>query len=193
MESGERLGDRMPYQLRKTVVIVGMMGSGKTAVGRVLADRVGAGFVDSDQEIEMSANLSISQIFERFGERFFRDRESAVLKRILDGPVIVLSTGGGTFMSEENRGMISARAVSVWLKADVDLIWSRVMDKATRPLLQVDDPVGRIAELLREREGTYSKADLTVETSGNQTVAQTTDLVLRSVRERSDALEFRHG
>ena len=113
------------YHLKKTVVMVGMMGAGKTAVGRALAARLAVPFLDSDAEIETAANMTVPEIFARDGEPFFRKKEAQVIARLLDEERGVLSTGGGAFLVEENRRMISDSGVSVWLNADLDLLWQR--------------------------------------------------------------------
>lgn len=148
--------------LLKTVVLVGMMGAGKTAVGRTLAAQLGVPFRDSDHEIERAADRTIAEIFARDGEAFFRDKESQVIGRLLDGPPSVLSTGGGAFLAERNRAMISDRGVSVWLDADLDLLWSRVRHKDSRPLLRTPDPFGTLAALYEARVPVYALADITV-------------------------------
>ena len=148
--------------LLKTVVLVGMMGAGKTAVGRTLAAALGVPFRDSDTEIEQAANRTIAEIFARDGEPFFRRKESQVVARLLEAEPSVLSTGGGAFLSAENRAMISRRGVSVWLDADLDLLWARVRHKATRPLLRTADPRGTLAALYRDRVPVYALADVTV-------------------------------
>ncbi len=154
----------MNWHLKKTVVLVGMMGAGKTAVGRALAQMLHAPFLDSDAEIEKAANMSIAEIFARDGEPFFRDRESQVIARLLERRTGILSTGGGAFLAERNRRMISDLGVSVWLKADLDLLWSRVRHKDTRPLLRTPDPYGTLKALYEARVPLYAQADLSVMT-----------------------------
>ena len=127
-------------RLQKTVVLVGMMGAGKSAVGAALARLLKVQCLDSDEEIVRAANATIPEIFERDGEPFFRDRESEVIGRLLRGTPCVLSTGGGAFMSERNRDQIRAAGVSVWLRVDLDLLWQRVRHKNTRPLLRTANP-----------------------------------------------------
>jgi shikimate kinase len=136
--------------LRRSVVLIGMMGAGKTAVGRALAARLAVPMKDSDAEIVASAQLSIAEIFERYGEPFFRDKETRVIDRLLRGPPCVLSTGGGAWMAEKNRALLTERAAVLWLEADLELLWSRVRHKTTRPLLRTEDPRGRW-EILTER------------------------------------------
>ncbi len=126
----------MQWQGKKTIVMVGMMGAGKTAVGRALAQKLGVSFLDSDAEIVEAAHMSIAEIFARDGEPFFRARETEVIGRLLETERCVLSTGGGAFLSGTNREMIADKGVAVWLDADLDLLWSRVRHKDTRPLLR---------------------------------------------------------
>lgn len=148
--------------LHKTIVFVGMMGAGKTAVGRTLAAQLGVAFRDSDHEIEEAANRTIAEIFSRDGEDFFRRKESQVIERLLEGEPGVLSTGGGAFVAPGNREMISRMGVSVWLNADLDLLWERVRHKDTRPLLRTPDPKGTLRALYEARVPIYAKADIEV-------------------------------
>ena len=176
--------------LHKTVVMVGMMGAGKTAVGRALAQRLGVPFLDSDAEIEHAANMSIPEIFERDGEAFFRDRESQVIGRLLKGAPCVLSTGGGAFLAEANRRMISERGVSVWLKADLSVLWNRVRHKDTRPLLRTADPRATLRALYEARVPLYSEADLCVISDGETAIEQMVDRVIAALATRKDVLEL---
>ena len=148
--------------LKRPIVFVGMMGSGKSAVGSAAAKILGVPFVDCDREIEASAGMSISSIFSEFGEARFRETETRVLNRVLQGPPMIVAAGGGTFMNEKNRDEIGKNAISVWLKVEPDTLWQRVKNKATRPLLKTPDPHGTLMKLLREREPIYAKATLTV-------------------------------
>jgi shikimate kinase len=176
--------------LRKTVVLVGMMGAGKTAVGRTLAAHLGVPFRDSDHEIEQAANMSIAEIFARDGEPFFRRKESQVIERLLDGTPSVLSTGGGAFMSEGNRQMISEKGVSVWLDADLPVLWNRVRHKETRPLLRTPDPFGTLKALHETRAPIYALADLTVPSEAGRSLDEMARLVARRLAEtRPDVLE----
>lgn len=150
------LGDR-------SIVMVGMMGAGKSAIGRRLASRLGLPFVDADTEIEQAANASISDIFEQHGEDYFRDGERRVIRRLLDGVPKVLATGGGAFVHPETRQAIRESGVSIWLQADRDLILSRVKRKTNRPLLRTDDPGAVIDKLLTDRSPIYSEADLHIQ------------------------------
>ena len=152
----------MTERLCRHVVLVGMMGAGKTAVGTALARLLGVTFRDTDDEIARAAAMTIPEIFARDGEAFFRQKESQILLRLLAEPPGVLSTGGGLFLSEANRTAISASGVSVWLKADLDLLWSRVRQRTTRPLLRTADPRATLAALLAERAPVYALADVTV-------------------------------
>ncbi|MCK1361290.1 shikimate kinase [Bradyrhizobium sp. 199] len=146
----------------RSIVLVGMMGVGKSTIGRRMALRLKLPFVDADTEIETSAQMSIPEIFERHGELYFRDGEARVIARLLDGGPVVLATGGGAFMREETRARIAAKAVSIWLRADHDVIMRRVRRRADRPLLQTADPEGTVTRLLTEREPVYSHAEITI-------------------------------
>ncbi|MDA7965286.1 shikimate kinase [Ruegeria sp.] len=177
------------YDLHKTVVLVGMMGAGKTAVGRALAARLGVPFLDSDAEIESAANMTIPEIFARDGEAFFRDKESQVIGRLLDEERGILSTGGGAFMSEGNRQMISDRGVSVWLRADLEVLWNRVRHKDTRPLLRTADPHATLRALYEERVPIYQQADLVADSDGETAIEDMVDRVLAALVTRRDVLE----
>ncbi len=146
----------------RLIVLVGMMGAGKSTIGRRLAARLRLPFTDADTEIETAAGMTIPEIFEVHGEQHFRDGEARVIARLLDGGPGVLATGGGSFMREETRRRIGDKAVSIWLKADTDVIMKRVKRRTDRPLLQTEDPVATVNRLLAEREPVYGKADLTV-------------------------------
>jgi shikimate kinase len=147
----------------RSIVLVGMMGVGKSTIGRRLAARLGLRFFDADVEIEVAhAGMTIPEIFTAHGEPYFRDGEARVIARLLEGGPIVLATGGGAFMREETRTRIAAKAVSIWLRADHDVIMRRVRRRADRPLLQTADPEGTVTRLLTEREPIYGKADLTI-------------------------------
>jgi shikimate kinase len=146
----------------RAVVLIGMMGAGKSTIGRRLAARLRLPFLDADTEIEAAAAMSIPDIFEIHGEPHFRDGEARVIARLLDGGSSVLATGGGAFMREETRNRIRRQAISIWLKADTDIIMRRVRRRADRPLLQTADPAGTVTRLLVEREPFYQSADLTI-------------------------------
>ena len=146
----------------RSIVLVGMMGAGKSTIGRRLSARLRLPFLDADSEIETAAGMSIPDIFETHGEPHFRDGEARVIARLLDGGPAVLSTGGGAFMREETRGRIRDKAVSIWLKADADIIMRRVKRRVDRPLLRTTDPATTVARLIEEREPVYRHADLTI-------------------------------
>lgn len=175
-------------RLQKSVVMVGMMGAGKTAVGRALAARLDVPFRDSDAELEAAANMTIPEIFARDGEPFFRDKEARVIARLLNEAPGVLSTGGGAFLSERNRQRISARGVSVCLVADLDVLWNRVRHKDTRPLLRTDDPHATLAALYEARMPFYAMADLKVVSDGDTSIDTMVDRVLAALATRPDVL-----
>ncbi|WP_299719902.1 shikimate kinase [uncultured Tateyamaria sp.] len=178
------------FRLKKTVVMVGMMGAGKTAVGRALAMRLGVPFLDSDAEIESAANMTVPEIFERDGEPFFRARETQVISRLLDEARGILSTGGGAFLAQENRDNITARGVSVWLNADLNLLWQRVRHKDTRPLLRTPDPRATLAEIYAARVPLYAQADVEVVSKPDLSIEEMVDRVIETLlRDRSDVLE----
>ena len=146
----------------RCIVLIGMMGSGKTSIGRPLAARLGLDFSDADAEIEAAHRMTIPEIFARHGEPYFRDGERRVLARLLDEGPKVVATGGGAFMNAETRAQISERGVSIWLKADFDVLIRRVRRQANRPLLQASDPAGALRKLMDDRYPTYGLADVTV-------------------------------
>ena len=150
-------------KLDKTLVLVGMMGAGKTSVGRRLASTLGVSFRDADVEIESAAGCTINDIFERYGEPAFRSGERKVIARLLSDPPHVLAAGGGAFIDEETRAQIKEHAVSIWLRAPLDLLIQRVLRKDTRPLLRNTDSRATLERLLREREPVYAQADLVIE------------------------------
>ncbi len=153
----------MGYHLTKTIAVIGLMGAGKTAVGTLVAQKLGAQFLDSDHEIERAANMSVAEIFDRDGEAFFRAKESQVLERLLKGPPCILSTGGGAYLAAQNRALISEHGVALWLRADIDLLWSRVRHKDSRPLLRTDNPRETLENLLRTRTPLYQQAEIWVD------------------------------
>jgi shikimate kinase len=146
----------------RSIVLVGMMGAGKSTIGRRLAARLRLPFLDADGEIETAAGMSIPDIFETHGEAHFRDGEARVIARLLEAGPGVLATGGGAFMRTETRERIRGKAVSIWLKADADIIMRRVKRRADRPLLQTADPAATVGRLIEEREPVYQCADLTI-------------------------------
>ncbi len=176
-------------RLAKTVVLVGMMGAGKTAVGTAVARQLGVEFCDSDEEIVRAASRSIAEIFARDGESFFRARETEVIGRLLRGTPCVLSTGGGAFLSDANRAQIHDAGVSVWLRADLELLWQRVRHKATRPLLRTANPRETLRELYEARQPFYAQADIVVESAAERSVEDMASRVVEALRKRPDVLE----
>ncbi|HWT30499.1 MAG TPA: shikimate kinase [Propylenella sp.] len=159
---GEQV-DRVLSRLgTKCVVLVGMMGAGKTSIGRRLASALHLPFVDADGEIEKAANQTIPEIFAEYGEAFFRDGERRVVARLLSEGPQVIATGGGAFMSEETRQRCRERGVTIWLKADVSVLLERVRKKGNRPLLDSPDPEAVLRRLLEEREPFYAMADVAI-------------------------------
>ena len=152
-----------PPRLRRPLVLVGLMGAGKTSVGKRLASLLGVGFTDSDHEIVEAAGMSIPEIFASLGEQAFRDGERRVIMRLLGERVGVLATGGGAFIEPRTRAEIRTHATSVWLKADLDLLWDRVRDRPGRPLLRTPNPRGTLSDLLDRRYPVYAEADVTVD------------------------------
>jgi shikimate kinase len=146
----------------RSIVLVGMPGSGKSSIGRRLAQHLGLEFIDADHEIEAAAGMSIPDIFSQHGEPYFRAGEARVIARLLDKGPQVIATGGGAFVNSDTRALVRTRALSVWLKADVDLLLRRVKRKNDRPLLRVANPEAVLKNLLAEREATYAEADITV-------------------------------
>jgi shikimate kinase len=184
-----KLAGKGPATLRRTVVLVGMMGAGKTAVGKALASRLGVPFRDSDAEIETAAAMSIAEIFARDGEAFFRSRETEVIGRLISAAPCVLSTGGGAFLQPRNRELISAKGVSVWLNADLALLWSRVKNKDTRPLLRTPDPYDTLRALYEARVPVYAGADIEVVSQPGYTIETMTTRVMDALAARPEILE----
>ncbi len=149
----------------RSIVLVGLMGAGKTCVGRKLATRLGCPFVDADAEIEAAADCSISEIFEKYGEAHFRDGERRVIARLLAGAPCVLATGGGAFMDPQTRAVIAERGCSVWIEADLDILVKRTARKNTRPLLRQGDPRAILGRLKEQRDPIYALADIKVKSS----------------------------
>jgi len=150
-------------ELRRTIALVGMMGAGKSSIGRRLAARLSVPFRDADSEIEQAAGCTISEIFARYGESAFRDCERKVIDRLLGEPSHVLATGGGAFIDPLTRARMKECAVSVWIKASLDVLLARVQRKDDRPLLKGGDPRTILEDLLVKREPIYAEADLTIE------------------------------
>lgn len=163
-DMGEPIETRVARLLAgRTIVMVGMMGAGKSSIGRRLASRLGMAFADADSEIEQAANATIPEIFEEHGEAYFRDGERRVIRRLLDGKPKVLATGGGAFIQPETRAAIQAAGISIWLKADRDLLLARVKRRSNRPLLQDGDPAEIIEKLIAERYPIYAEAAIHIQ------------------------------
>ncbi|MBK1868168.1 shikimate kinase [Taklimakanibacter albus] len=145
------------------IVLVGLMGAGKTTVGRRLAEKLGLTFVDADHEIEVAAGQTIPEIFAKHGEAYFRDGERKVIARLLENGAQVLATGGGAYMNADTRNAIRTHGISIWLRADFDLLMRRVRRRSNRPLLQNDDPEGVMRKLIADRYPVYAEADITVD------------------------------
>lgn len=177
------------WNLKKTVVLVGMMGAGKTAIGQALAAQLSVSFLDSDAEIEKAANMTIAEIFERDGEAFFRDRETEVIDRLLECERGILSTGGGAFLLERNRELIHRKGVSLWLDADFRTLWNRVKHKDTRPLLRTASPKETLRELYEQRVPIYRLADLSVAAKAEYAIDEMTGHVMQTLMSRNDILE----
>jgi shikimate kinase len=172
--------DPADFMPAKSIVIVGMPGSGKSAVGRKLAARFSIPFFDADEEIEAAAGMKIEQIFERYGEAEFRKGERRVITRLLDQPIQVLATGGGAFMDPETRALIRTKAISVWLRADLETLLERTGRRSDRPLLKKGDPREILKQLSAEREPVYAEADVTAD-SDNRPAEETVDRVLKGL------------
>ena len=161
--SGQDGTPNVPNAPKESIVMVGLMGAGKTSIGRRLAARLGLPFVDADDEIEAAAGSSIDDIFERLGEAGFRDGERRVIARLLDGPPIVLATGGGAFLDAETRERIATKGISVWLRADIDTLVRRTSRRNNRPLLKNGEPREILTRLMKQRHPIYQLADIVVD------------------------------
>lgn len=147
----------------RSIVLVGLMGAGKSTVGRRLAQKLGLPFLDADHEIEAAAGMTIPDIFSIFGEEHFRDGEKRVIARLLQEGPLVLATGGGAFMSDETRARVAESGISIWLRADLEVLMRRVRKRSNRPLLQNADPESTMRRLMEVRHPVYATADLTVD------------------------------
>ena len=184
-EAAPALRDLLPEG--RSIVLVGLMGAGKSSIGRRLAQRLGLDFADADHEIERAAGCTIEEIFARFGEPAFRDGERRVIGRLLeDRAPIVLATGGGAFMDAETRARIRAHGVSVWLRADLDVLLRRVSRRSNRPLLKQGDPREVLERLVALRHPVYAEADLVVESDDSPTEA-TVERVIAALASRQAA------
>jgi shikimate kinase len=178
--------DRFAPLRHRTIALVGLMGVGKSSVGRRLANALDLPFRDADAEVEAAAGRSISDIFTDLGEEAFREGERRVIARLLDQPPHVLATGGGAFMNEQTRALIKSKAISVWLKADLEVLARRVSRKDTRPLLAGKDPLAVLQAQADVRYPAYAEADLVVET-GDAAHHVTVDQVIRALTDHLEA------
>lgn len=171
----------MGVNIDRPIVLVGMMGVGKTTIGKRLAPKLGLNFVDADEEIVAAAGMSISDLFQRHGEESFRRGEAQVIERLLQGPPLVLATGGGALVTKTTRVLVKEKAVSIWLRADIDTILARATRRPTRPLLQNGDPRATLTRLLDERRPFYEQADIHVDSPPgphNKTVSAVEDAIV---------------
>jgi shikimate kinase len=168
----------------RNIVLIGMMGAGKTAIGGELARLLRRPFSDTDAEIERAAAMTIPEIFARDGEDFFRARETEVLGRVLATGNSIVSTGGGAWMRPENRSRIGGRGVSVWLDCDLETLWHRVRHRPSRPLLQTTDPRSTLQRLINERSPVYALADIRVFSQRGDSIEDTANQVLDAIRAR---------
>lgn len=166
----------------RTIVLVGLMGAGKSAIGRRLAQRLGLPFIDADHEIEVAAGCTIEELFARHGEAAFREGERRVMARLLDQPVHVLATGGGAFIDDSTRALVKRRAISVWLRAELPLLLERVQRRSNRPLLKQGDPRQVLADLMERRYPIYAEADIAID-SRDLPLDQTTQDVVDALRQ----------
>lgn len=173
----------------QNLVLVGLMGAGKSVIGKLLAEQTGMPFVDSDDEIVAAAQMPITEIFAAYGEPEFRSLEARVVRRVLEGGPQIVSTGGGAFMNAQTRDNILQNSVSLWLKADFDVLWNRVSKRTTRPLLQQPNPKQVLRDLMNERYPVYEQADLIVQSENVpkldvvrralEVIADSQDIVMR--------------
>lgn len=195
-DAPDRMGEALhtdpvpsPGRPDRTIVMVGLMGAGKTSVGRRLAQRLGLDFIDADHEIEAAAGCTIEEIFERFGETAFRDGERRIIQRLLERPAHVLATGGGAFIDSETRGRIKGAAVSVWLKADLEVLVRRVGRRSNRPLLKRGDPREVLTALMDQRYPIYAEADIRIDSADgptDATVDRVVEALEKHMRERAN-------
>jgi shikimate kinase len=173
----ERTAEVLRHLGNRSIVFVGLMGAGKTAIGRKVAQALALPFTDSDHEIEVVSRLTVPELFELYGEAEFRALEQRVILRILESGPQVLSTGGGAFMNDHTRRAIASHGISVWLKADIDILMERVSKKQNRPLLKNPDPRGIMERLMAERYPVYATADVTVPTRDERKEVIATEVI----------------
>jgi shikimate kinase len=171
----------------RSIVLVGLMGAGKTCIGQRLASKTGLSFVDADAEIEAAADCTVEEIFTRYGEQAFRDGERRVITRLLEGPRRVLATGGGAFVNPKTRENVHRHGVSVWLNADLDILVQRVSRRNDRPLLKNGNPRETLERLIEQRYPCYAEADITVDT-GNEPPDSTVEKVVDALNAHAAAL-----
>lgn len=173
---------------QKSIVLVGLMGAGKTSIGDRMAKALGIPFVDADSEVELAAGCSIEEIFERIGEEAFRDGERRVIKRLLEDSPKVLATGGGAFMDPDTRDVIAELGISIWLRADLDLLVERTSRRDNRPLLKTGDPREILENLIAERHPVYEKADIIVDVT-DEAPMNTTNRVIAALLDYLETAE----
>lgn len=189
MDSSTLADQALPApRLLRPVVLVGLMGAGKTSVGKRLAETLGAPFVDSDDEVETAANMTIPEIFESLGEPAFREGERRVIGRLIDEGPRIIATGGGAFMNAETRALVKARAVSIWLHAELDTLVERTSRKANRPLLARGDPRKILADLMAARHPVYAQADICVQSRADDRHEDVAARIIAALREQGGCL-----
>jgi len=181
--SAEIAQEPAPAPLTRTIVLVGLMGAGKSSIGRRLAATLGAPFFDADEEIERAAGMTVAEIFEHHGEPHFRDGERKVIARLMSEGPCVLATGGGAFVNNETRALLNERAVTVWLRADLDVLVERTSRKKTRPLLLTGDPRKILADLIEKRTPYYSQAHFVVDSFGGEPHEAVVERILATIKD----------
>ena len=171
------------------LVLVGLMGAGKSSVGKRLSEYLNVGFIDSDQEIEKAAGMNIVEIFEKFGEQYFRAGERKVINRLILHEPQVLSTGGGAFISKEIREVVKIHGFSIWLKADLETLWPRISGKGNRPLLKNNYPKKELENLIIQRNPVYKKADITITTNSNISHLEMVDKIIEKLKKHNIVTE----
>lgn len=177
--------NELAQRLDRPIVLVGLMGAGKSTVGRRLAKRLGLPFVDSDTEIEDASGLSAAEVFERYGEADFRDGERRLVARLVNGEVRIIATGGGVFVDPSTRDLLNRRAITVWLDAPIDVLAERTSRRDTRPLLRNDNPKGTLERLAEERGRSYSAAHIHVK-SGNGAHRDVVEAIVAALKKYLD-------
>lgn len=172
----------------RPIVLVGLMGAGKSTVGRRLARRIGLPFVDSDAEIEDASGLSAAEVYERFGEHDFRDGERRLVARLIDGQVRVIATGGGAYVDPRTRQLLNERAITIWLNAPVGVLAERTARRDTRPMLRTSDPSATLERLSREREPKYAEAHIHIK-SGDGPHGEVVESIIAAIREHLDGID----